>query len=78
MTETLTALEGGDATANALILQSIFAGEPGPRRDVVLLNASAVLVTAGLATNIREGLTQAAQAIDTGAVTRLVQALQQV
>ncbi len=73
----LTALEGGDAAANALILKSIFAGEPGPRRDVVLLNAAAVLVTAGLATDIRTGLTQAAHAIDTGAVTRLVQALQQ-
>lgn len=72
----LTALEGGDAAANALILKSIFAGETGPRRDVVLLNAAAVLVTAGLATDIRAGLAQAAQAIDTGAVTRLLASLQ--
>ncbi len=72
----LTALEGGDAAANAFILKSIFEGEPGPRRDVVLLNAAAVLVTARLATNIRAGIALAAQAIDTGAVTRLLASLQ--
>jgi len=74
----LSALAGGDAAANALILKSIFSGEPGPRRDVVLLNAAAVLVTAGLATNIRAGIDQAVQAIDTGAVTYLIEALQKV
>src|SRR5580698_6769389 len=45
----LSALEGGDATVNAAILTAVFAGETGPRRDVVLLNAAAVLVSAGLA-----------------------------
>ncbi|HEY5381402.1 MAG TPA: anthranilate phosphoribosyltransferase [Acidobacteriaceae bacterium] len=72
----LSALEGGDAAANAMILKSIFAGEAGPRRDVVLLNAAAVLVTAGLAADIRAGIALAAQAIDTGAVTILVESLQ--
>jgi anthranilate phosphoribosyltransferase len=71
----LTALAGGDAAANALILKSIFDGETGPCRDVVLLNAAAVLVTAGLAKNIREGIELAAHAIDSGAVGRLVEAL---
>jgi len=45
---------------------------------VVLLNAAAVLVTAGLATDIRAGIDQAVQAIDTGAVTYLIEALQKV
>ncbi len=72
----LAALEGGDAASNALILKSIFAGETGPRRDVVLLNAAAVLVVAGLASNIQTGIALAAQTIDSGAVTRLVTALQ--
>ncbi len=40
------ALRGGDAQANATILRAIFAGEQGPRRDVVLLNTAAVLVAA--------------------------------
>jgi len=75
-TAPLSALEGGDATANALILKSIFAGAPGPPREVVLLNAAAVLVTAGLATNIQTGITLAAHTIDTGTVESLVSALQ--
>ena len=72
----LSALEGGDATVNAAILTAVFAGETGPRRDVVLLNAAAVLVSAGLAQNIREGVTIAAATIDSGAVTKLVASLQ--
>ncbi|MGA7158340.1 MAG: anthranilate phosphoribosyltransferase [Acidobacteriaceae bacterium] len=73
----LSALAGGDASANALILQAIFAGKPGPARDVVLLNAAAVLAVSGLANDIHAGILLAAQTIDSGAVTRLVQALQQ-
>jgi anthranilate phosphoribosyltransferase len=69
------ALTGGDATVNAAILRCIFAGESGPRRDVVLLNAAAVLVTAGLAEDIREGVDMAAKTIDSGTVTRLIEAL---
>jgi anthranilate phosphoribosyltransferase len=75
-TAPLSALQGGDATANALILKSIFAGAPGPPRDVVLLNAAAVLVTAGLAIDIQAGIALAAHAMDTGAVQSLVSALQ--
>jgi anthranilate phosphoribosyltransferase len=71
----LSALAGGGAADNAEILTAIFAGEAGPRRDVVVLNAAAVLVTAGLAKDIREGVTIASKAIDSGAVTQLVVAL---
>jgi anthranilate phosphoribosyltransferase len=65
-------LQGGDAQTNARILTAIFAGETGPRRDIVLLNAAAVLVTADMAPNLRTGITLAAQTIDSGAVTKLV------
>jgi anthranilate phosphoribosyltransferase len=68
-------LEGGNAQTNAQILRNIFAGQPGPHRDVVLLNAAAVLVAAGLAKDIPEAVTLAAQTIDRGAVTTLIQAL---
>jgi len=71
----LSTLEGGDAVANAAILRGIFAGERGPRRDVVLLNAAAVLVAAGLAATIVEGVALAAKAVDDGAVERLVRTL---
>jgi anthranilate phosphoribosyltransferase len=57
----LSALAGGDAVDNAAILMAIFTGQRGSeaeksRRDVVLLNAAAVLVTAGLARDIGEGV----------------------
>lgn len=68
-------LSGGNAEVNAAILQNIFAGEHGPRRDVVLLNAAAVLLVAGLAGDLRAGAARAAEAIDSGKVQRLVTAL---
>jgi anthranilate phosphoribosyltransferase len=77
----IESLRGGDAAANAAILAAIFAGERGPRRDVVLLNAAAVLITAGLVTGpglpgaLREGIHLAERTIDNGAVTSLVATL---
>jgi anthranilate phosphoribosyltransferase len=68
----LESLTGADAATNAAILTAIFAGEPGPRREVVLLNAAAVLLTAGIAEDMHQGVTLAARAIDSGAVLRLV------
>jgi anthranilate phosphoribosyltransferase len=73
----LSALAGGNASDNALILKEIFSGKPGPPRNVVLLNAAAVLVVGGLASNLRDGIQLAATTIDRGAVTQLVNALQQ-
>jgi anthranilate phosphoribosyltransferase len=68
-------LQGGDAHANAQILTAIFSGENSPRRDIVLLNAAAVLVTADLAPDLITGIALAAKAIDSGAVTKLIAAL---
>jgi anthranilate phosphoribosyltransferase len=68
-------LQGGDACTNARILTAIFSGERSPRRDIVLLNAAAVLVTADLAPDLSTGVALAAKAIDTGAVTKLVNLL---
>ena len=62
----LEALAGGDAAANAAILRSVFAGERGARRDVILLNAAAVLVTAGRASDISEGVRVAAESRELG------------
>ncbi len=68
-------LAGGDAATNAGILRSVFAGERGPRRDVVVINAAAVLVTAGLAATFPAGARLAEQTIDSGKVAALVEAL---
>ena len=72
----ITALRGGDATENAGILRSIFAGESGPRRDVVLLNAAAVLVASAVATDMRDGVNRAAAAIDAGGALEVLAKLQ--
>jgi anthranilate phosphoribosyltransferase len=61
------ALVGGDAQANAAVARSVLAGEPGPARDVVLLNAAAGLVAAGRAFDLADGIAQSATAIDSGA-----------
>jgi anthranilate phosphoribosyltransferase len=66
------ALQGGNAQTNAAILTAIFSGEQGPRRDIVLFNAAAVLVAADFAPDIPTGVALAAKAIDTGAVTNLI------
>jgi anthranilate phosphoribosyltransferase len=68
-------LQGGNARTNAGILTAIFSGERSPRRDIVLLNAAAVLVTANLAPDLPTGIVLAARTIDSGAVTKLVSAL---
>lgn len=64
---TLSDLRGGDAKQNAAILRAILAGKPGPRRDVVLLNAACGLVAGGLAADLPDGLSLAAHSIDSGA-----------
>jgi len=68
----MEALKGGDAATNSKIVRAVLAGEVGPRRDIVLLNAAYALVAAGKADTAAEGMILAAEAIDSG------RALQQV
>jgi len=60
----LSELRGGTAQDNARITLDILKGEKGPRRDVVLLNAAAALVTVGKVDDFRQGLEMAAESID--------------
>lgn len=60
------ALRGGAPAQNAELARRLLAGEEGPRRDAVLLNAAAALVAAGLATDFREGVGIAVHALDSG------------
>jgi anthranilate phosphoribosyltransferase len=61
------ALKGGDAQQNAEIARRILAGEKGPRRDAVVINAASALCVVGAANSPREGATRACQALDSGA-----------
>ncbi|MCX6544733.1 MAG: anthranilate phosphoribosyltransferase [Acidobacteria bacterium] len=64
---TLASLAGGDAATNAEMAREILRGSTGPARDIVLLNAGAVLLLAGKADTLRDGIARAGQAIDSGA-----------
>jgi anthranilate phosphoribosyltransferase len=63
----LADLRGADAETNAQAVRALLTGAPGPFRDIVLLNAAAALIVAGRADDLRAGVAQAAQAIDSGA-----------
>ena len=71
----LEAIRGGTPEENAEICVGVLRGEEGPRRDIVLMNAGAALVAAGLAGKIAEGITRAAQSIDSGAAYAKLEAL---
>ena len=60
-------LVGGDPAQNAEIVRAILAGEKGPKRDIVLVNSAAAIVAGGKARDLKEGLSVAAKAIDSGA-----------
>ena len=60
-------LLGGDAEANAAAIRALLAGEPGPFRDIVLLNAAGALIVAGVAEDLKTGVTRAIESIDSGA-----------
>ena len=59
-------LKGGDAETNAAAITALLAGEPGPYRDIVVLNAGASLVVADKAGDLTEGVGLATDAIASG------------
>ena len=76
LTKATTAkLAGGTPEVNARIVESVLHGEPGARRDVVVLNAGAALVVAGVAADLAEGIERAALTIDAGLATELLERL---
>jgi anthranilate phosphoribosyltransferase len=70
-------IAGGDAATNAAIIEGIFRGERGPRRDVVVLNAAAAIVAGGAAESLREGIESAEHSIDSGAALKKLRGLQE-
>jgi len=71
-------IRGGDAQENAGIILSVLKGEPGARRDIVLLNAAAALLAAGRATDFPDGITQAAEAIDSGRALEKLEGMKKI
>lgn len=63
-------LKGGSAEENAAIIRDVLDGEKGPRRDIVLINASAALYVGGVAESIAAGIELAAGSVDSGAARK--------
>ena len=59
-------LEGGTPDENARSIEGILAGEPGGKREAVLLNAAGAIAAGGHAADLREGLELARRAVDSG------------
>ncbi len=72
---TIADLRGGDREQNAQIIRALLEGEPGPRRDIVLMNAAAALVAGGRARDLKEGVGLAAASIDAGEARGKLEAL---
>lgn len=68
-------LAGGDPAENAAITRRVLEGKAGPTRDVVLVNAGAAIVAAGVAGDFAEGIRKAEEAIDSGAAAAKLDAL---
>jgi anthranilate phosphoribosyltransferase len=68
-------IAGGSAVENAAILRSVVSGEEGARRDIVLLNAGAVIYLSGRASTMEEGIATARTSIDSGAALQKLELL---
>jgi anthranilate phosphoribosyltransferase len=71
----LAEIAGGTPEENAAVTRAVLAGEPGPQRDIVLLNAAAAIYVGGLAADLEVGVAKAAAAIDSGAAADVLERL---
>jgi anthranilate phosphoribosyltransferase len=69
---------GGDPASNVTLAKRVLAGEPGPVRDIVVLNAGAALVVAGVAPDLPAGVVAAQASLDTGAAAGALDRLLEV
>jgi len=68
-------LVGGDPSENADVVRAVLAGQAGPHRDIVVLNAGAGLVVGGVVDSLEGGIARAADSIDTGAAAETLDRL---
>jgi anthranilate phosphoribosyltransferase len=71
----LETVAGGSPEENAAAVRGVLAGDPGPRRDLTVLNAAAAIYLGGLAADLDEGAAKAAEAIDSGAAANVLERL---
>jgi anthranilate phosphoribosyltransferase len=71
----LEAIRGGTAAENATLIRRILTGEAGAARDIVVINAAAALVAAGVAGNFRDAAALAASVLSSGAADETLRSL---
>ena len=71
-------LAGGNAETNAAILRRVLNGEPGPRLDIVLLNAAAAIVAGGAADDLPAAMELARETVDSGRAVEKLEELKLV
>jgi anthranilate phosphoribosyltransferase len=71
----LKEIQGGDAEENARIILEVLQGTPGPRRDIVLMNAAAALVASSKVESFQEGIAAATESIESGKARAKLQSL---
>ena len=71
----LESVAGGSPEENAAVVRRVLAGDPGPHRDLVVLNAGAAIYVGGLAADLAEGVAKAEEALDDGAAASVFERL---
>ncbi len=71
----LDRVAGGDPDENAAITRAVLAGQPGPHRDLAMLNAGAAIYVAGQVDGVGEGVARAIEAVDSGAASETLEDL---
>lgn len=73
---TLAELKGGsDSAESAEIMKRVLSGEKGPKRDMVLLNAGAAIMAAGVAEDLKEGIAKAVECMDSGKALQTLESM---
>ncbi|HWC48371.1 MAG TPA: anthranilate phosphoribosyltransferase [Solirubrobacterales bacterium] len=71
----LASVAGGTPEENAAVSRAVLVGEPGPHRDLVLLNAAAAIYVGGLAPDLEQGIAKATESVDSGAAADVLERL---
>jgi anthranilate phosphoribosyltransferase len=71
-------LAGGTAQQNAALAERVLANDPGPRRDIVLLNAGAAIFVAGRAASLEQGMTLASESLASGRARGVLESLRRI
>jgi anthranilate phosphoribosyltransferase len=78
LTPVQSAPAGGDTAANVELVRRLLDGEPGAHRDIVVLNAGAALVVAGVSETLADGVEAATASVADGAAARTLDLLVEV